>query len=185
MGNCDQFLISWRKLIKESSDEDDSEKIYAMKWRNTNSFRSFSVFFLQLYLTLVATAVFIIPAILIAICYIIIVVIIWKRSSSSFNKQYSDAIKEKSSKKPLQNKKGNMIMWFFLFYLNHSGDLLRWVGAPRRPSWGVCRPSPVNILFFLNYWAMLYKLWYVASVGEGNPPRGASFGVKRVNLMHF
>ncbi|XP_078325166.1 cardioacceleratory peptide receptor-like isoform X1 [Crassostrea virginica] len=59
----------------------------------------------KLYLTLVATAVFIIPAILIAICYIIIVVIIWKRSSSSFNKQYSDAIKEKSSKKPLQNKK--------------------------------------------------------------------------------
>ena len=87
-----------------------------MKWQNTNSFQSFSVFFLQLYLTLVATAVFIIPAILIAICYIIIVVIIWKRSSSSFNKQYSDAIKQKSSKQPLKNKKGNIIMWFFFYF---------------------------------------------------------------------
>lgn len=59
----------------------------------------------KLYLTLVATAVFIIPAILIAICYIIIVVIIWKRSSSSFGKQYSDVIKEKSTKKSKKHKK--------------------------------------------------------------------------------
>lgn len=63
--------------------------------------------FLQLYFTLVATAVFIIPAILIAICYIIIVVIIWKRSSSSFGKQYSDVIKEKSTEKSKKHKKGD------------------------------------------------------------------------------
>ncbi|XP_056010363.1 cardioacceleratory peptide receptor-like isoform X2 [Ostrea edulis] len=44
----------------------------------------------KLYLTLVAIAVFIVPAILIAICYIVIVVIIWRRSSSSVDKQYSD-----------------------------------------------------------------------------------------------
>lgn len=59
----------------------------------------------KLYFTLVATAVFIIPAILIAICYIIIVVIIWKRSSSSFGKQYSDVIKEKSTEKSKKHKK--------------------------------------------------------------------------------
>lgn len=59
----------------------------------------------KLYLTLVATAIFIIPAILIAICYIIIVVIIWKRSTSSFGKQYSDVIQEKSTKKTKKHKK--------------------------------------------------------------------------------
>lgn len=70
--------------------------------------------FLQLYFTLVATAVFIIPAILIAICYIIIVVIIWKRSSSSFGKQYSDVIKEKSTEKSKKHKKGDR------YNMNHS-----------------------------------------------------------------
>lgn len=69
--------------------------------------------FLQLYFTLVATAVFIIPAILIAICYIIIVVIIWKRSSSSFGKQYSDVIKEKSTESK-KHKKGDR------YSINHS-----------------------------------------------------------------
>ena len=142
-----------------------------MKWRNTNSFRSFSVFFLQLYLTLVATAVFIIPAILIAICYIIIVVIIWKRSSSSFNKQYSDAIKEKSSKKPLQNKKGNIIMWVFKI-LTESVRLP--VAMGWRPTSSVVMVRrPLTSSFFKSYWAKLYKLLYVASVGEGDPPRGA------------
>lgn len=71
--------------------------------------------FLQLYFTLVATAVFIIPAILIAICYIIIVVIIWKRSSSSFGKQYSDVIKEKSTEKSKKHKKGDRF-WYSLNY---------------------------------------------------------------------
>jgi hypothetical protein len=60
----------------------------------------------QLYLTLVAFAVFIVPAILIAICYIYIVVIIWRRSSPSVDKQYSDVIQTDFRTKNHNGRKG-------------------------------------------------------------------------------
>ena len=43
-----------------------------------------SLFSFQLYLSLVSFAVFIIPAIIIATCYIVIVVVIWSKSSLKF-----------------------------------------------------------------------------------------------------
>ena len=39
----------------------------------------------------------------------------------------------------------------FLGHLSHSGDLLLWVGVRR---------------LLKNYWANLYQIWYVASLGE-------------------
>ncbi|XP_060594729.1 cardioacceleratory peptide receptor-like [Ruditapes philippinarum] len=50
----------------------------------------------QLYMTLVSFAVFIIPAIIIASCYIIIVVIIWSKSSMKFKSPPENGCSEKT-----------------------------------------------------------------------------------------
>ncbi|XP_062616267.1 cardioacceleratory peptide receptor-like [Saccostrea cucullata] len=59
----------------------------------------------KLYLTLVAIAVFIIPAILIAICYTVIVVIIWRRSTASVVTRYNDVAQRNCTTKAFKSKK--------------------------------------------------------------------------------